>query len=261
MKKICVCIIAGVVFVGCLFQANQSGAEETVRVAWGEWKPYCSEELPHKGFYTHLFSEIFAAVGMKVEHVIVPWKRAYIITQDGDADTSPGWMKTPEREAEVLFSEPYAEACVYYFHRKETTFDWATEEDLAGWTFGATLGYSQEAALKALQEKGVKLKLDTSAEDLFNMKKLVAGRIDLFASNRAVAETLLREHFTPEETATITFHEKPMYCDAHYAIFSKTSEKSKPLLTSFNEGLKKLKESGRYDEILEAFRNGAYEKP
>lgn len=253
--------IAVIVVAWCAFHPGQSEAEETVQVAWDEWAPFHSQTLPHKGLYSHLISKAFATVGVTVEHVVVPWKRAYMEVREGEIDMSTGWMKTPEREVEVLYSDPLPEACVVYFHRKETAFEWATEEDLAGWKIGATLGYRQETVLKAIQEKGINVTVDIAAKDLSSIKKLFLGRIDVFASGQKVGEALLREYFSPEEAESITFHKKPMYCDAHHAIFSrKTSDKSKRLISLLNEGLKKLHNTGRYAELLEAFRNGAYEK-
>lgn len=251
---------AVILSLGCTFHSGQIWAEKTINLAWGEWPPMYGQALPKGGVQAHIVREAYAAVGLKINHQPVPWKRAFIMTKNGDIDGSPGWMKIPEREVDVLFSDPIAKGCLVYFHKRDTAFDWKTEEDLAGWSIGSTTGYTQTEKLKALQKSGIKFNHQITSQDLANMKKLLSGRIDLFVSNKDLGNLILRQNFSPEQIKSITTHPKPMRCDSLHAIFPrKTPEKSQRLITLFNKGLKQLHESGRYKQIMKAFDSGAYD--
>ncbi len=51
-------------------------------------------------------------------------------------------------------------------------------------------------------------------------------------------------------------HENPMYL-----LLSRNVEESEAMLERFNEGLRRLKESGRYDQIIADALAGIYTKP
>ncbi len=83
-----------------------SFANETVQVANGEWLPYHSEKAAHYGAGSRIVTEAFALEGIKVKWKFFPWQRGYMYTIYGKVNASIGWIKTPKREKEVLFSDP-----------------------------------------------------------------------------------------------------------------------------------------------------------
>lgn len=254
-------VITIALWSGYIFQLEQSWAAETIRLGWGTSPPFYSEELPKGGVQAHIVREAYATVGVKVEYDILPWKRAYIMANSGEIDGSAGWLKTPQREIDVLYSNSIAKGCYVFFHKRDTAFDWKTEQDLGGWSIGTTMGYSQTKKLEAIKQKGVDFKLQVASSDLANMKKLVSKRVDLFVCNQDVGKNILHQNFPTDAVESITIHPKPMYCDTLHVIFSrKTPDKSQRLITLLNKGIEELHASGRYAEIMEAFNNGAYSK-
>ncbi len=98
------------------FAAERPVDSRTMRVAIGEWPPFVSENLEHYGLAARIVTEAFAAVGNDVRYRFYPWKRAYLETTQGDQDATAIWTKTPDREGEVLFSNPVLTADKVFFH-------------------------------------------------------------------------------------------------------------------------------------------------
>ena len=63
MKKFLIGIWIVIFFLNI---ATHSFAEETIRIAIGEWPPYTSKELKHYGVVSRIVAETFALEGVKV---------------------------------------------------------------------------------------------------------------------------------------------------------------------------------------------------
>lgn len=246
------------IFIGiCFFIASDVRAQETIRVASGEWPPYISESFKFGGFVTRVCTEAFALAGFKPEYEYMPWKRAYHSTQLGDFAASPGWRKTPERERYFYFSEPIFNSRTVFFHRKDFPFDWTILDDVRDRTIGITLGYSLVPLLEPIVDQG-KGKLDIAPTDENNLLKLASGRIDLFPCSEAVGYYLLRAKLLPGTADTITHHPTPLMQGPAYLIVSRKSPKAREIIARFNKGLQKLRESGRYDQYQMESLKGEY---
>ncbi len=129
--------------------------EKTIMITNGEWLPYHSENLPHYGAGSRIVTEAFALEGIKVEWGFFPWSRAYSYAVDGTWEASIGWIKTPEREEEVYFSEPVYGGPWVFFHLKSVPFEWNTIDDLQGLTIGATADYSYGDEFDNAEKQGI----------------------------------------------------------------------------------------------------------
>lgn len=249
LKKL---IILSFVFSAC-FSAK---AEETIRLASGEWAPYLSEHLKHYGVVSRIVTEAFALEGVKVEYGFRPWKRAYKEALIGAYDGSVVWTKNPKREQDFYYSDQVIEGESVLFHLKSYPFDWKSKEDLTGLRVGGELGYNY-ALLQDLQEQG-KIKLNRVASDKQNFGMLLHKRIDIFQQDRVAGYDFLNDHFTPEEIQQITHHPKPIRTDPYHLILSKKNDDNQRLLKLFNKGLKRLKENGKYQQYISESRSGKY---
>ncbi len=129
-------------------------------------------------------------------------------------------------------------------------------ELLIGTTAEYTYGDEFDRAVK----DGV-LTIESVPRDIQNIHKLLAGRFQIFPSDLDVGYELLNTNFSPVDIALITHHPKPVQQTGTCVIFTKvTPEKNQRLVELFNQGLAKLKESGAYDQMLEASRRGEYQQ-
>lgn len=265
-------LIALLLIVGCAPVAPNPPVEPTatpqsanvIRLTNGEWLPYTSEQLPHYGPHSHIVSEAFAQEGWTVVYDFYPWSRAIHLVETGEYDGSIPWYLSEERQAEglLLFSpSPFTETCDVLFHRKDLDFDWATIDDLEELRIGLILEYSITKEFETFQENGYDLILDVTNSEESNFQKLLLDRIDIFPSEREVGVAFLRQNFSPEEASAITYHSTPWRCGGLHLVTSQKNAEAEQLLVVFEQGLQKLRESGRYDQIIQDFASGAYDAP
>ncbi len=227
-------------------------AQDHVRLASGEWLPYQGEMLQDDGFVTQIVKEAFASEGVSIGLVYLPWKRGYEMTKRGDYDGAFMWRYSEERGEHFLFSEPLIENQAVMFHRKGIDFEWTSGESLLGYVIGGTIGYHYEFS----EYPGVEI--DWVESDRVNLKKLLHGRVDLFALDKRVGYHMLQKYFAFHEAAQITH--TPWYGEpiAYHLLISRKTPNAKQLLSRFDQGLRKLRESGRYAKIMRAADQGAY---
>ena len=129
-----------------LFSLSSLFAKETIRLTNGEWLPYMSATLKHKGVASRIVTEAFALEGIDVEYTFFPWKRAYALVNNGEFDGSLAWASKKEREKEVYYSkEGVILGQTMFFYKNDLELSWQTKkqnyENLKGFTIGTLIGY------------------------------------------------------------------------------------------------------------------------
>ncbi len=254
MKKYVGCLLS--IFIMIYFSFT-SFAEETIRITNGEWTPFLSKNLKHHGVISHIVTESFALEGVKVEYGFFPWGRAYNLVKSGDWDGSVVWTRTSEREEDVYFSDSLLVSKDVFFHLKSHNFDWNTIDDLKGTVIGATIKYTYGKAFDHAEKLG-EIRVQRVPTDEMNFGKLLVERIQIFPMNLDAGYSLIQEKFDPKEVRLITNHPKPIGTYVYHLILSKKVKRNKNLLMLFNKGLKRLKESGKYNRYFEDSRKGKY---
>jgi polar amino acid transport system substrate-binding protein len=230
-------------------------ALNTVRLTSGEWPPYLSENLPHFGLAARIVTEAFALKGIHVEYGYFPWARSLKLAQDGAWDGSLVWHRSPEREPDFYFSDPVVTGQNVFFHLKSKSFDWQEMKDLTGLYIGATIDYDYGEAFTQAEKAGV-ISVERVSSDEQNFKKLLAGRIDIFPLDLDVGLAMLRQNFTAEEIAQITYHPRPIESYPYSLILSKKVPRNQELIVLFNAGLQELIDSGKMQQFVEESRQG-----
>jgi len=244
--------------VGCGVVVAQTS--ETIRLTNGEWQPYLSKDTPHYGFASHIVTEAFELVGVEVEYGFFPWKRSYKIAKEGTWDGTVVWVDSDERREHFLYSDAVVPQTNRFFHLKSFDFDWNSYEDLTDVKIGATLEYAYSKEFDAAEAAGI-IKTRRVPSDETNLKMLLKGRIDVFPGETMVTYAQIRDTFSQEDAGLFTHHPKAINEDPMYLLLSKQVEGNEAMLDLFNEGLKRLKESGLYDQIIADALAGKYAKP
>lgn len=235
-----------------------SMAKETIRLTTGEFPPFTSQNLKYNGVINRIVSAAFALEGITVEYGWYPWKRAYSQARDGNWNGSSYFKKTPEREKDFIFSDRLTSSYYVFFHKKEYDFNWSSLQDLNGIPVGGTLGYFYEEIFSPLEKSG-ELDVQWANNDEANLGKLLKGRIRVFPSNLDATYYLLNKKFQNSEAKEITFHPKSLSESDSYLILSKKMERNKHYMKLFNRGLKRLIDSGEYDQYFAESRRGEYD--
>jgi len=247
------------ILILCSFGLSSQGvAEETIRVATGEWKPYISKSLKHYGVCTQIITEAFALEGVKAEISFFPWARGERFAQLGEWDAMATLVSTPEREKVFYLSKVAYSSKRVFFHLKSYSFDWDTLDDLKGISIGATLGYKYGNMFENAEKEG-RISVLRVPKDEQNFKMMLIGRTKIFPFTLNAGYFMLNEQFSPDNVAKITHHPKILQKADYHVMFPKKSNRSLRLVNLFNKGLEQLKKNGRYDQLFKEFRDGEYD--
>ena len=252
MKKVLLTL-----FLAGIFSFSNVNAEEKIRIATGEYEPFLSENLKHNGVGLRIIREAFALEGIKVEYGFFPWKRSYNFAKYGDWDATATWANKAGRDKDFYFSDPLYQSASVFFHLKTYKFDWNTLDDLKGISIGATDGYTYPPKFfQAIKNQSLNVDFDSSP--VLNYKKLLKGRIEIFPNNIDVGYATLASKFTQQELESVTHHPRFFTNNPTYLIFSKKIKKNIRMRDLFNKGLKRLKNSGKFDQYFMESRRGDY---
>ena len=233
-------------FMFAFISYSQASSIETVTVTTGEWSPLISENLPGHGPISTVVKEAFLQSNIDVKFRFLPWKRAMREVNIGSSDASSAWRITDERKQKFLFSDSVYENENVFFYLKSRPFNWDTFKDLKHYKIGAVLAYAYSEEFESAEKKGTFEVYRVNKEKLL-IYMLISGRIHAFPANREVGINLIRSE-APEFFNDFSIHSKPLITKPLSLIF-KNNAKGRRLLKKFNDGLEKLKSSGRFDKI------------
>jgi glutamine transport system substrate-binding protein len=197
------------------------------------------------GFDIDVINAIAEAQGftVKVEHM--GWDPLFEGIDTGKADLGISAITiNDERKQSYDFSEPYFEAKQLILVPEGS--DVTKLDDLAGKKIGVQSATTGEDAVKekfGLTYEGIKGYDDTPAavDDLLN------GRVDAVVADNAV----LLEYVKTIGNKGFKVVDDPSFEPEFYGIMVKKGNTE--VLTQINEGLKKIKENGKYDEIFNQY--------
>lgn len=225
---------------------------EAIHIALFEYPPFLAEKAIGYGIEPAVVTAAFKQVHVEVKYTYMPAARALVGTAKGNFEATLGWVKTEEREQDFYYSDPIAEAPLVFFHLKSVPFDWKTYDDLRGVLIGTVNKYNYGAEFHAALDAG-KIQVDEAGRDESNFRKLLLGRNTITPVNLYVGYNLLRETFDPETAALFTNHPLPLKVSVHHVLFPKALKESFARSVLFNQGLKKIRDSGEYKKILDEY--------
>lgn len=230
-------------------------AEKHVEISCSPWQPYCGEELSHGGIFSEIVTAAYARKGYTVRYTDMPWARVLETVKDGDLDAAACAYYTEERNETYFFSDPVMQGGALVLYKKKGTdiTAWKTMEDLRGYRIGVLRGsaYTSEFDQADFLEK------EAASSELFNLKKLLAGRLDLVLMDPAVANYFIRQYLTDQEefdTDEFDTVSPPLNeGQSVYLMFSRAIPDIQIKIQALNEGLKEIREDGTYNDILQKY--------
>lgn len=238
------------VVVGMVLFARIGASQDMASCSTGEWPPYFSKALPGEGIGAQIVKRAFELEGVMMQAHFGPWKRAMVDAARGKYACTMLWRMSDKRKKSFYYSDPVIDADVVFFHRKETAFTWRRLEDLKDMAVGSTLGYRATELLKPIMCEG-RGRLDIASTDEISLRKLALGRIDVFPCVDKVGYYLLSTRLGHDMRERITHHPKALFTDSLYLLVSRKNPNGKQLVDRFNRGLKRLRESGEYETIMQ----------
>jgi polar amino acid transport system substrate-binding protein len=232
-----------------LFGAIAVGAQsKKVTAAADAWPPFIDPDSPGQGLSLEIARAAFATQGYVLEMEFVPWARAEAAARDGQIDILPDIWMTEERKREFVFSDPYAANEVKFILKKGSGFEYKGMDSLTGKLVGVVRGYGYNDAFK----KASNFKKEEAPDVLTNIKKLVAGRLDLTLEDQIVVSAFVKKS-DPRLLEQIEFTKDSLSSNNLYIASGTKNPRARELIEAFNKGLAIIKANGKYAEIMKGY--------
>ncbi len=230
----------------------------TLSMGWDPWEPYhfMGTTGAVEGLDIEIASAMADVVGCDLEFVQGNWASLLRQIQQGELDFLGGATRTSERERFAWFTQPYRneQFQLFVYADQSDEFSGETLEELLedGFRLGVTQGFIYSEEVSELQG-------DPRFEDQFieaplgdlHFARLQDQMIDGFLEDPFVAAAIERRRGWENDVETHPI-EFPVG-DVHF-MFSRESV-SEDRVEAFDEALGTIRESGRYQEILDQYGN------
>ncbi|MFX1680359.1 transporter substrate-binding domain-containing protein [Mitsuaria sp. CC2] len=217
-----------------------------LRMVATEFPPYTGSALPGGGVACEITRAALREAGRSMTLTFRPWARALLEFQRGDHDGVIGAWRSVERERTMLFPPPLGILNQVGFmaraDRRRRIDDLAALRDLR---IGVVHGYANPPRFDAAN-----LPVEGAVDDLANLRKLLAGRVDLALIDKGVGthllETQLRGFAGQLVWLPPALSEVPLY-----TVFSKVRPEGERFAAALGRGIGDLQGSGRLAMLLQ----------
>ncbi len=221
---------------------------ETIIAAGDPWPPFLDPDSPTQGIALEITREAFKTQGYEVEMNFVPWARAISGVKEADYDILVGTWYTSERTQFLKYSDPYLENQIKFIKRKGDGFEYDGLESLTGKNVGVVrdYGYGNEFL------NAPNFKRPETNDFITNLKKLVAGRIDVTLEDEVVARAMIKQR-APDMLEQVEFTENALSSNKLHVTSGLKNSRHKKIIDAFNQGLKEIQSNGTYDALLQKY--------
>ena len=215
-----------------------------------DYAPFVHSQLPGGGLATELVRAAFEAQGTQVEVVITSWQRAMDQAKEGKASGTFPWFSTKERLADFIQSEPIFEIKEYAFAKPDSKLDFSKPAQLAGSTMCLPTGWAAPPALADLVASG-KVKRAEARDASFCLRMVQSGRADYFVTDAYQGRESMKSAGIADDALQMS--SAVLASRALHLMAPRSLAGSNELVESFNTGLRSIKKSGKYDQIVQRF--------
>jgi len=223
--------------------AAHAEAPPTLHLSTETSAPYSMREGDRvTGIGTDMVRAILERSGIAYSIDLLPWKRAYTLALErGDACVY-STTRTPEREPLFKWIGPIGEAEWVLMARADRKLNLQTLDDARPYRIGT---YNGDARDVYLRERG--FHVDPAPNDLTNPRKLMLGRIDLWAaSTRRSGPTLERLGYAGKIVPVLVFNRVHIYLACNRAV-------PDALVTRMNGAVETMERDGSARAILHRY--------
>lgn len=229
---------------------SNHGQTQELQFSSGHFEPYSGADLNGGGMVSQIIRQAFAQTDYQIKIVFLPWRRAYQYALDHKVDGSFPYTKNQTHSANFNYSaEIYrskgkvfvlntSSINQYNLHLRES-FSTCVPLGYAESAFDALANFPPiEIIMRPTKEKSCLLGLLKNRIDMFITDELVAWHI---SSGISGANAKLR---------TIDIMTADL---SYYLLVAKTNSTASLVLNRFNTGLKQLKATGAYADIINRY--------
>lgn len=229
---------------------NKAEVEEknNIKIASFNYPPYAEEN--RKTLLEEIIKEALKKSHYNIEFKYYPAKRLLKLFRNGEEKimlaTDVGRLKNQKNYIKILKYR----VVLYYYNKNLKKLEYKSNSDLKGARIGILFG----SPFKKIYKKLGAIVEETKLEG--NLRKLHNNRLDLISAMDLAGRLAIKEVF-PDEINNFIELEKEFYI-GYFSLYYK--EKYRKFSIDLEEGIKKIKENGRYFEILEKYYIGEISK-
>lgn len=242
-------VLVSLILIACIGAASFA-EERQVRVAGDPYPPWAEGEAvskPTGGIAVEIVEELFRRMNFETRVLIYPFKRGLERIKQGEEDVILMVSRSKEREEYMLFTAPIRHVkFVFYYSSDLENFDWNAWRDLQPYNIGSVTGYNIGEDWKNAITK-YDLKVEEVKTDVFNIEKLLLGRLDVIVTDHEVMQRIIEEN--PKYQGRVKWHEKPVFESVNNLGISRKSFLA-PFLPKINTVLQEMKDDGTFDRIF-----------
>lgn len=246
-----------VMLLACLFAHSAHALPESITIAADVWCPYnCDPGHQKAGYVVEVAKAIFEPKGIAVYYEVTTWKRALNETRKGHYHAAI-CATAVEAPGFIFPKSPVGASVFKFFTAPESTWKFTTIKALQSISLGVVEGYDYEGDINEFiwAHKNHRNHLQmVSGNDtaLQNIRKLLAGRIDVMLEDENVVMNALLEMGKPESALRSAGVLTPAIDRDKllYLAFSPKLKESKELAAIFDAGIQRMRKNGEWDAIL-----------
>ena len=231
-----------------LLMAAAAVAGTPVRVFTTAYPPYAAPDLPGQGAAVVMLRDILQAHGFSPVVDFQPWARLGAELQAARYDlVLLAWPGDLRRHGLIGGPPWFASRLGLYVRRADWRAGGLALTDARSLSIGIVRDYAYP---DALANHG--LDLQVAGSDAQNLRKLVAGRIDAVALERAVGQYLIKQLGGPVDPSSVSWQEPAFAVVPIYTAVVPGRPLTDRLQQALAEGLKAYKADGRHTRLLRA---------
>ncbi len=231
-----------------LLLATPTSRADTLNLATGnDYAPFTDQKLMEGGMATEIVKRAYAESHTDIKLAWVSWDAAKDDTKSGKyAGTFP-WVRTADREAVFLFSDPIFVLNQKVFMRADKAFSAAGQANFKGKVYCHAKGWAVLPFVDALIKSNTISQVE--AADITPCAKLVGeGKADFYVTDEIQGQQAFQAAGLTDKQ--IVQSKESVADQTLHVIVSKTLANGREVIDLFNKGLKSLKASGEYGKIV-----------
>jgi len=193
------------------------------------------------GISTEVVQQLLQRAGIGHDIEMLPWVRAYNRAIQERDSCVYATTRTEQRESQFKWIGPISETTWVLFARSDNARAIHNLEDVRPYRIG---GYSGDALAQYLIARN--FDVDLARADEQNVRKLLAGRIDYWASGRYSGAILLQREGVRNVRPVLTFNTTFLYLACNPSLSDQTVAKLNDLLARMRKDGTVAKISSRY---------------
>jgi polar amino acid transport system substrate-binding protein len=251
-----------ILLLSLLMSWGISGVQGQEIILYGddEYPPYSYVENGiQKGIYSDILRKLDAQLpDYQLTLKALPWKRGLRMLQQGQIAFLYPPYKRPKERPYMDYSLPILHEQLALFCRKDTLLTSASHfpEDFKGLSVGESLGFSMGNKIYKARDLGL-IMLSSAKGTLANLERLLSNNLDCYVNDRL---SILYELNLLKERGIYNGNEIvetiPLSSEYGYLGVTKKGDKFPYLndfLKAFNTGIKRLKDKGEIEKIVNSY--------